>query len=58
MIATAERQGIADQATRLTREDLEALFIGAVSGLLSDRDRLQVERALRECDSERRGRES
>ncbi len=67
MIATAERPGtaatelpasISERAARLTRVELERLFLGVVSGLLSDRDRRQVERLLQQRDGEGQGRES
>ena len=58
MIATADRQGIADKAARLTRAELEGLFLGVVSGLLDDKDRRQVERILERRESEQRGRKS
>ena len=59
MIAIADRtEGIAQRTARLPRVELERVFLGVVSGLLSDRDRWQVERVLRERESEQTGRES
>lgn len=37
--------GMAERAARMTRAELEGLFLGVVGGLLDDRDRRQVELA-------------
>jgi hypothetical protein len=58
MIAQADRPaGIAERTARLTRAELEALFLGVVAGLLDEHERRAVEGVLRRGEAESSGRE-
>jgi hypothetical protein len=58
MIAQADRPaGIAERTARLSRAELEALFLGVVAGLLDEHDRHAVEDVLRRREAGSSGRE-